>query len=512
MCPPSFRPVRATHSARLFGAAVCCCALLIGCQTSSKRATWCPPYLADPTRPDESIRDDAELGWRWPVAQRLCALRRGDTLAQAEHDYAVGSQLDDDGNLQCIDHYLQAAASCASRLGDMTDSDDRSRNQDVYHAALTKLLATSQAAGCIHWAQGELVTPQGRRLAIRFHGFPWRPADFGSLELVGENRSARLRNSYRQLGLGVPLIIRTPSTSSRPYVRPQQPFAATALLQPVHPGDSAPIGRAAVVLEMYDPLRFQATHLDGRLFPLETDITAPIVFSLAHQPQSAWESFIQPENADATAGLYQIGPYQPGRIPVVFVHGLLSNRLTWASLANELQADPAVRARCQFWAFEYPTGQSFLRSAADFRRQLQAAREVLDPSLSDPAWDQMVLIGHSMGGLIAKLQVTYSGDTLWNAVADRPLSLIQADPSTKSILRDSFYFQPVPSVRRVVFIGTPHRGSPWARRLVARAAAALVDEPVAQIRTARAADSGQPGRVHSRSRRSYSHQRGRVGG
>ena len=414
-------------------------------------------------------------------AATVCAARTGDTLAEAEYEYAVGSQLDEEGNPQCIDHYLRAVVSCAGRIGETIDPESRSRNQDVYHASLSKLLATSQAAGCIDWAQRQLVTPQGERLIIRYYGFPWRPVDFGSLELVGDNSSTRLRNSYGQRGLGVPLVIRSAQSLSVPYVRPQQPFAATAVLQLENPNDAVSAGGSHAVLAMYDPLRLQAAQVNTRLFPLETDISAPIVFALANQPQSAWETFIRQDEKGTTAGLYQIEPHQPGKIPVVFIHGLLSNRQTWASLANELRGDAGVCARYEFWAFEYPTGQSFLRSAADLRRQLRQARLVLDPGQRDPAWDRMVLVGHSMGGLIAKLQVTYSGDALWRAVADRPLSLIQADPSTKSWLSDSFYFQPLPSVRRVIFIGTPHRGSPWARRLVGRAAEALVEEPTERV-------------------------------
>ena len=96
---------------------------------------------------------------------------------------------------------------------------------------------------------------------------------------------------------------------------------------------------------------------------------------------------------------------------------------------------------------------------------------------------RMVLIGHSMGGLVAQLQVTYSGDTVWQAAATQPFNTIITDPATRADLAAAFFFQPSPDVTRVVYIATPHRGSSDATRCVGRVSSALVEErPIAEAR------------------------------
>ena len=175
-----------------------------------------------------------------------------------------------------------------------------------------------------------------------------------------------------------------------------------------------------------------------------------------------------------------IEPFQPGKIPVVFVHGLLSDRYTWASMANEIHARPDLVDRYQLLGFEYSTGEPFLASAATLRRQLMEWRKYYDPQSSDPAMADIVLIGHSMGGLVSKLQVTSSEDLLWRSVAKCAFDTIQAEPKTRIQLAEAFFFEPVPTVTRVLYVGTPHRGSPWAKRPIGRLGSRLVKEPEEQ--------------------------------
>ena len=70
-----------------------------------------------------------------------------------------------------------------------------------------------------------------------------------------------------------------------------------------------------------------------------------------------------------------------------------------------------------------------------------------------------IMIGHSLGGLVARMQATTTGRALWDAnlrgSADRKFARLPADHLVKRVL----VFDANPQLRRVVFICTPHRGS-----------------------------------------------------
>jgi hypothetical protein len=129
---------------------------------------------------------------------------------------------------------------------------------------------------------------------------------------------------------------------------------------------------------------------------------------------------------------------------------------------NDLRAFPEIRDRYQFWFYLYPTGQPFWESAAQFRETLAEMQQTLDPGRQNPALHQMVLVGHSMGGLVARMQTIESGDDLWRILSDKPLDELKADDASRARLARIVYFHPNPSVTRVVTLGTPHRGSDFA--------------------------------------------------
>ena len=173
-------------------------------------------------------------------------------------------------------------------------------------------------------------------------------------------------------------------------------------------------------------------------------------------------------------GLSILRPYRRGRIPVVFVHGLWSGPWSWSPMVEALEADPALRDRYQFWAFGYSTGDPILYSAWLLRRDLDEARRRFDPEATDAAFDRMVVVGHSMGGLLAKMMVQDSRSRLWRLVSDRPFEELAGDPEDRDLFRRALFFRPRPEVRRVVFIATPHRGSRVDRGGLERLGARLV--------------------------------------
>jgi len=93
------------------------------------------------------------------------------------------------------------------------------------------------------------------------------------------------------------------------------------------------------------------------------------------------------------------------------------------------------------------------------RDALRTAIARLDPDGQDPELFRMVMVGHSQGGLLAKLLVINSGSRLWDASFTRPLDELEVSEATRELLRRTRFVEPVPFVQRVIFLATPHRGS-----------------------------------------------------
>ena len=146
-------------------------------------------------------------------------------------------------------------------------------------------------------------------------------------------------------------------------------------------------------------------------------------------------------------------------------------------MINDLLNSPRIRARYQFWFFSYNTGNPMLYSGMLFRQELVKAIERIDPEHHDPALQHMVVIGHSQGGLLTKMTAVAPGKRLWNAFSKKPLDQMDLAEEDKALLRQAFFIQLVPSVRRVVFIATPHRGSFKASTWIGEFLAKLVHLP-----------------------------------
>jgi pimeloyl-ACP methyl ester carboxylesterase len=174
-------------------------------------------------------------------------------------------------------------------------------------------------------------------------------------------------------------------------------------------------------------------------------------------------------------------PYKPDRIPVVYVHGTFSSPVTWAEMANTLTADPVLRQRYQIWSFMYGSGNPLVQSVADLRAALTAEVQRRDPAGTNAALRQMVVVGHSQGGLLTKGTAIDAGDRLWRSFSTNRLEDLKNSDAERAELRRMLFLQPLPFVRRVVFIATPHRGSYLSSQLARRLAQRLVSLPGAMV-------------------------------
>jgi pimeloyl-ACP methyl ester carboxylesterase len=310
---------------------------------------------------------------------------------------------------------------------------------------------------------------------------------------VAELEVRGLRERYRRTGIGAPLAAGTaPFTSDiklRDFVGRGTKVPVTAFLRLEDPRRSLVSGRISGTLEIYDGYTTDFVEIDGQRVPLEVEPSAAFAYTLSESAIWDWELrgflvgdllkglVVATKAGEARAQLLFMQPYRRGRIPVVFVHGTASGPGRWADMMNSLENDPWLRTRFQFWFFYYDTGNPITYSADVLRTSLRFIVEQLDPDGTDAALQQMVIIGHSQGGLLAKMTAIDSGTRLWDTVSQRPLDDLILRDETREQLRRTLFLQPLPFVRRVIFIATPHRGSYEAGSWIAHQVAGFASLP-----------------------------------
>ena len=104
----------------------------------------------------------------------------------------------------------------------------------------------------------------------------------------------------------------------------------------------------------------------------------------------------------------------------------------------------------------------------------------------------MILIGHSMGGLLAKMMAQDSRSYLWELRSPQPFEKLVGPPEDRDLLRQVVFFKSQPEVRRLIFIATPHRGSRLDRGIIRRVGGRLcrLPDPLKQVHQRLLASNG----------------------
>lgn len=174
------------------------------------------------------------------------------------------------------------------------------------------------------------------------------------------------------------------------------------------------------------------------------------------------QNVIVPERYIQETGLYFLQPYDPNKIPVVLVHGLVSSPDAFKNVINELAPDPWFREHYQIWLFNYPTGNPWLYSGMRFREQMRSACAYARTKGDDRNLNRMVIISHSMGGLITRSSVTDPGTKFYDAVFKKPIDQLKISEPSRKLIRDATLYKPLTEPKRVIFMAVPHQGSPMA--------------------------------------------------
>ena len=428
--------------------------------------------------------------------------------ALSELSYVEGKKAEQEGRLgDALNHYGISLTNSYDYL--FSDDLEETRNAydpqfravcDLYNESLEDTLRLLCTDNKIEPGKTYRIETPDRQFVVRaeMRG-QWGPGEFDHFEFVSDYEIETLRNRHTTFGLGVPLIaVRKPPSDvdqREKYYAEGLSYAVTALMRCVEPTDGSRTGEAShCVLEFFDPLTANQIHLGEKWVPLETDLTAPLAFFLDspefRQRNKATEGLLNPNVLQEKRGLYMLEPYDPDRIPVLMVHGLWSSPMTWMDMFNDLRSFPEIREHYQFWFYLYPSGQPFWNSATELRRDLQDLRTAFDPKHQDQMMDQMVLVGHSMGGLVSRLQTIESGDDFWRSVsyeqagtAEEAKLKINGPEAERNKLVSTLFFKPNQSIRRVVTIGTPHRGSDFANDYTRWLARKLIKLPTMAVMT-----------------------------
>jgi len=107
--------------------------------------------------------------------------------------------------------------------------------------------------------------------------------------------------------------------------------------------------------------------------------------------------------------------------PVVFVHGTASSPAGGGDGQRAAQRF-THRQPLPILVLHYNSGNPVARPPCICGRGCRPARKEIDPAGADPALQDMVVMGHSQGGLLTKMTVVHSGTRFWDNVSRVPSS------------------------------------------------------------------------------------------
>jgi pimeloyl-ACP methyl ester carboxylesterase len=368
--------------------------------------------------------------------------------------------------------YLDSANTARLKLSSEQSS---SQARSDYNFAVSRIMEIVEEQKLTPWEQA-IVCPSGgeKDWSLEFdpqgpHG-KFNPEEFEILPTDRYEFTGKLVGDRRfKPGLGAPVMI---SSKTKDYTK-IDPFAQG---KSIYYGLTAAIefdgAQSKIVLK--DPLQEEVLHLDGQTYPLAADFQAPHALALAEIDPRKQElsAMFKPSQHEGEARLARLQPYDPKKIPVLFIHGLSNSQATWVPMIESLRNDPVIRQNYQFWVFSYPTGAPYPIPAASLRRQLDQLRQ------QHPDHKDIFVVGHSMGGMISRTLITDSGMALWNTAFERPPGEMGFDQGTREALSQWLIYKARPDVSRVIYASASHRGSEGATNFLGRLGARLVGNPV----------------------------------
>ena len=288
---------------------------------------------------------------------------------------------------------------------------------------------------------------------------------------------------YARSGYGIPLVVQSARCHSGPAcdLLPREGVfrGATAWIE------SAPDDvHADLRLVVADPLRETLLRAGDHRYALALDTSAP--YAVGANSSSLRRlgvyGLLGGDEIGRRAGVYLLEDYDPNKRPIVMIHGLAASPLNFARISNAIWGDPQLRAHFQVWHVIYQTDAPLMILRRRIQDYLDRVWNAVDPVGDDPARHGMVLIGHSMGGIIARLLCVESGDVMWNAAFTVPPAQMPGKPEDVAAIENLLFTHPYPGVTRAIFLASPHHGSPAADAWYGRLFQNLIGRGVPELR------------------------------
>jgi len=281
-------------------------------------------------------------------------------------------------------------------------------------------------------------------------------------------RGSLVRQRSVKAGLGAPMVIASKGfdpTKYDPFIQGKNVYyGITEILH---------FKGRNVTAAYVDPLATETVKVAGHTFPVAADFTAPIGLALAElRPRrTEIDRMLRPQAVLTSTRLARLQPYDPKKIPIICIHGLGDSQATWAPMIEGLRTDPVIRKNYQIWFYSYPTGYPYPLIAAVLRQKMDAINKFY------PDRKPIVLIGHSMGGMISRVLMTDSGHKIWNAFFDQPPDKVPLSPQAHEMITGSMIFKHRPEIARVIFASASLRGAEMASSFVGRLGSTIIDMP-----------------------------------
>jgi pimeloyl-ACP methyl ester carboxylesterase len=379
----------------------------------------------------------------------------------------------EDRQTQVRDYYNFAAQQAITELFRMRrDASERSELSEV-------------DGDKIHWRQWQLSVDLSDIHQLTARALPHELIAASSLSFSG------LRNLYRRDGFGAELVA--------VFDKPQRPAdhvplesavfeearipAVTVVLE--FAGDSLDqvLSTRQVTVRLHDPYRRSEVKLGGSTVPLAGNFTSGYGLWLARSNFSteALRTLLGKSDGLGKPQIHLMQPYDPNRRLIVMLHGLASSPEAWINVANEVLGDEQLRRNFQIWQVYYPTNAPIVLNNYTIREALQQTLRHFDPQGTALASRDITLVGHSMGGVLARMMVSGTQGKMVDAVAMELELPAKARQQLQGELASVLEFSPVPNVHNAIFIAAPHRGTDFANHRFVRWASNLVTMPFSML-------------------------------